>query len=89
MLVASESMGESILSESLISRGILTVVPAKVRKVTGAHAGDKLEWRLRGSEILVRVRRRRTIETITGILSHGGDAVTSKKAVQGLRVRPR
>lgn len=82
-------MDESVISESLISSGNLTVVPAKVRKVTGAHAGDKLEWRLRGSEILIRIRRRKTIEEITGLLSHGGDAVASKKAVQGLRARVR
>lgn len=82
-------MDESVISESLISSGNLTVVPAKVRKVTGAHAGDKLEWRLRGSEILIRIRRRKTIEEITGLLSHGGDAVASKKAVQGSRARVR
>lgn len=82
-------MDESILSESRISSGNLTVVPAKVRKLTGARAGDKLEWRLRGSEILIHIRRRKTIDDITGMLSHGGDAVASKKPVQGLRVRVR
>ena len=67
----------------------MTVVPAKVRKATGAHAGDKLLWRLRGSEVVVQVRRRVTIEDITGILSHGGDAVASKKAVHDLGARVR
>lgn len=82
-------MDSSVLSESRISRGNLTVVPARVRELTGAHAGDRLEWRLRGTEIMVQVRRRKTIEDISGMISHGGDAVASKKAVQGLRGRVR
>lgn len=82
-------MAESVLSESRISNGYLTVVPARVRRLTGARAGDRLEWRLRGSEILIQIRRRKTIEDITGIVSHGGDAVASKKAVQGMRGRVR
>lgn len=82
-------MGSEILSESQISRGFLTVVPAKVRRATGAHAGDRLEWRLRGSELIVRVRPRSTIGDIAGLISCGGDAVQSKKAVQGLRARVR
>lgn len=82
-------MDESVISESRISSANVTVVPAWVRKATGARAGDKLEWRLRGSEIVVRVRRRATTEDITGLLSHGGDAVASKRAVQGTRGRVR
>lgn len=65
------------------------MVPAKVRKLTGAHAGDKLEWRLRGSKILIQVRLRRTVEDISGMMGQGGHAVASKKAVQGIRTRLR
>lgn len=83
------AMDGSIISESRISSGNLTVVPAKVRRATGAHAGDKLEWRLRGTEILIQVRRRKSIEDIAGMMSHGGDAVASKRAVQGMRSRVR
>ncbi len=83
------TMEESTVSESKISSGNLTVVPAMVRRATGAHAGDKLEWRLRGTEILIQVRRRKSIEDIAGMMSHGGDAVASKKAAQGLRARVR
>lgn len=82
-------MEGSVISESRISNGNLTVVPAKVRKATGAQAGDRLEWRLRGTEILIQVRRRKSIEDIAGMMSHGGDAVASKKAVQGVRPRVR
>lgn len=83
------TMDESVVGESRISSGNFTVVPARVRQVMGARAGDKLEWRLLGSEIVVRVRRLATVEDITGVLSHGGDAVASKRAVQGLRGRVR
>ena len=78
-------MSELSISESRISNGYLTVVPARIRKVTGAHAGDRLEWRVRGTEIMIKIRRRKTIDDIAGMMSHGGDAVASKKAVQGLR----
>lgn len=78
-------MSERSISESRISNGYLTVVPARIRKVTGARAGDRLEWRVRGTEITIKIRRRKTIDDIAGMMSHGGDAVASKKAVQGLR----
>jgi hypothetical protein len=55
----------------------------------GAREGDRLEWQLRGTEFLVRIRKQVTMEDIVGIVSHGGDAVASKKAVQGLRARVR
>jgi bifunctional DNA-binding transcriptional regulator/antitoxin component of YhaV-PrlF toxin-antitoxin module len=82
-------MGTDVLRESKISRGFLTVVPRDVRQAMGAREGDRLEWQLRGTELMVRVRRPVTMEDIVGIVSHGGDAVASKKTVQGLRDRVR
>jgi bifunctional DNA-binding transcriptional regulator/antitoxin component of YhaV-PrlF toxin-antitoxin module len=77
-------MSTASLSESRVSTGFLTVIPKEVRLATGVQKGDKLVWQLRGAEILIRVRRRRRIEDLVGIGSHGGDAVASKKAVQGM-----
>lgn len=78
-----------LLSETRVSKGYLTVVPSEVRRAVGLREGDRLQWSLRGTEILIRVRRRTSIEDITGMISHGGDAVASKKSVQGVRRRVR
>ena len=82
-------MEHDTLSESRLSTGFLTVLPKDIRKRIGAREGDLLQWHLRGTELVVRLRRRRTIEDITGLGSHGADAVASKKEVQGLRKRVR
>ena len=82
-------MADETLSESRLSTGFLTVLPKDIRTKIGAREGDLLQWRLRGSELMVRVRKRRTLEDITGLGSHGGDAVASKKDFQGTRTRVR
>ncbi len=71
-----------MLSKSKISKGYLTVVPKAVRKATRVREGDILEWSLEGEKIVIRPRRRRTLEDITGLIAHGGDAVRSKRRVQ-------
>ena len=71
-----------MLSKSKISKGYLTVVPKAVRKATKVREGDILEWSLEGEKIIIRPRRRRTLEDITGLIAHGGDAVRSKRRVQ-------
>ena len=71
-----------MVSKSKISKGYLTVVPKEVRKATRVREGDILEWSLEGEKIVVRPRRRRTLEDITGLIAHGGDAVRSKRRVQ-------
>ena len=65
------------------------MIPREIRLATGVQKGDSLQWELRGTEVLVRVRRRLRIEDIVGLGSHGGDAVTSKRSVQGMRTRVR
>ena len=82
-------MAAATVSETRVSKGFLTVVPSKVRRVIGVRAGDRLQWRLQGTEIMIRIRRKTSIQDIVGMISHGGDAVASKKAVQGLRPRVR
>lgn len=82
-------MATDTFSETRISRGFLTVVPSEVRKAIGIREGDRLQWQLRGTEIMVRLRRRTSIDDITGLIRHGGDSVASKKAFQGVRRRVR
>jgi len=71
-----------MLSKSKISKGYLTVVPKEVRRATRIREGDILEWSLEGEKIVIRPRRRRTLEDITGLIAHGGDAARSKRRVQ-------
>lgn len=71
-----------MLSKSKVSKGYLTVVPKEVRRATRIREGDILEWSLEGDKIVVRPRRRRTVDDITGLIARGGDAVESKRRVQ-------
>lgn len=82
-------MSTGSLSETRVSKGFLTVVPSEVRKAVGVREGDRLEWDLRGTEIIIHIRKPKTIHEIVGLGSRGGDAVASKKAVQGMRARVR
>jgi len=82
-------MSSQVLSETKISSGFLTVVPKEVRRMVNAREGDLVEWTLRGEEFLVRIRRPRTVADIVGIISHGGDAVASKRETQGMSRRVR
>ena len=71
-----------MLSKSKVSKGYLTVVPKDVRNASQVHEGDILEWSVEGDKIVVRPRRRRTLDDITGLIAHGGDAVASKRRAQ-------
>jgi bifunctional DNA-binding transcriptional regulator/antitoxin component of YhaV-PrlF toxin-antitoxin module len=82
-------MSSEVISETKISNGYLTVLPKPVRAILGAQEGDLVQWSLRGKEIMVQIRRPVTIADIAGMISHGGDAVASKKAVQGMPGRVR
>lgn len=77
-------MAAKSLGESRVSTGFLTVIPRDIRRATGLQKGDSLRWELKGTELRIRIRRRPRIEDITALGRHGGDAVASKKAVQGL-----
>ncbi len=71
-----------MLSKTKVSKGYLTVVPKEVRRASKIREGDFLEWTIEGDKIVVRPRRPRTVDDITGLISHGGDAVASKRRVQ-------
>jgi bifunctional DNA-binding transcriptional regulator/antitoxin component of YhaV-PrlF toxin-antitoxin module len=77
------------VSESRISQGFLTVVPKEVRDLIGAREGDRLQWKLRRGELVVRLRKRVTIDDVTSLGRFGGDAVASKRAGSGLSGRVR
>jgi len=77
-----------MLSKTTVSRGFLTVVPKEIRRASGISEGDVLEWAIEGDAIIVRSRRRVTIEDIVSLGSHGGDAVADKRRVaRGQRAR--
>ena len=64
------------------------MVPKDVRRASSIEEGDLLEWAIEGGTIIVRPRRRRTIEDITGLIARGGDAVADKRRLQrGQRAR--
>ncbi len=71
-----------MLSETKVSKGYQTVVPSKIRKAHNIIPGDILEWTDTNNGILVRPRKKRTLEDITGLVRSEGDAVGSKKKVQ-------
>lgn len=80
-------LGAMTLSESRVSKGYLTVVPKGIRRAASIGEGDVLEWEVDDDRVVVRKRKRRTISDITGMISHGGDAVQSKREVQGIKSR--
>lgn len=46
--------------ETTVTHGYLASVPAAIRRRLGIEPGDVLEWRLAGSRLVVRVRKRRS-----------------------------
>ena len=68
--------------ETKVSKGYQTVVPAELRQTHGISPGDKLLWEEEKGEIKVKVKKRKTLEDIAGMISVGGDAVESKKKAQ-------
>jgi bifunctional DNA-binding transcriptional regulator/antitoxin component of YhaV-PrlF toxin-antitoxin module len=80
-------IGIVTLSESRVSKGYLTVVPKGIRRAVAIGEGDVLEWEVDDDRVVVRKRTRRTVSDITGMISHGGDAVQSKREAQGFRSR--
>ena len=71
-----------MLSETLISKGYQTVVPAKIRKAHKIMPGDVLEWTDSEKGIIVQPRKKRTFNDIIGLVKTEGDAVESKKRIQ-------
>ena len=71
-----------MLSETVISKGYQTVVPAKIRKTHHIMPGDVIEWVDDKKGIHVHIRKKRTLNDIIGIVKSEGDAVESKKFIQ-------
>jgi len=78
-----------MLSKSEVSKGYLTVVPKLIREASEVREGDILEWSLEGARIVVRPRRRRTLDDLEGLIERGGDAVASKRKAQRGEAVPR
>lgn len=71
-----------MVSETKVSKGYQTVVPSELRKDYDISPGDKLVWEEEKGEIKVRVRKRKTLADITGMIKAGGNAVEWKKRAQ-------
>ena len=73
-----------MLSETIISKGYQTVVPAKIRKAHKIAPGDVLEWSDTEKGIIVQPRKKRTFQDIIGLIKTKGlpDAVELKKRIQ-------
>jgi AbrB family looped-hinge helix DNA binding protein len=69
-------------SKTKISEGYSTVLPAEIRKALNLAPGDILQWDIDRDIIRIKPRRKENLAGITGIISHGGDAVQEKKRVQ-------
>ncbi|HEX7575940.1 MAG TPA: AbrB/MazE/SpoVT family DNA-binding domain-containing protein [Candidatus Methanoperedens sp.] len=71
-----------MLSETVISKGYQTVVPARIRKAHNIMPGDVLDWIDSETGIIVQPRKKRTLNDIIGLVKTEGDAVESKKQAQ-------
>jgi len=71
-----------MISETKISSGYSTVIPADIRKSLGINPGDILEWTLDDFEIRLKPREKMQFKDIVGMIQEGGDAVSSKKRIQ-------
>jgi bifunctional DNA-binding transcriptional regulator/antitoxin component of YhaV-PrlF toxin-antitoxin module len=73
-----------MVSETKISKGYQTVVPAELRESHGILPGDRLVWVEEKGEIKVKVRKKKTIKDIIGIVPGKvkTDAVEMKKRAQ-------
>lgn len=69
-------------SETKVSKGYQTVVPSELRAAHDISPGDKLVWREEDGKITVRVRKKKSLKDIIGMINVGGDAVESKKRAQ-------
>lgn len=61
---------------------IYFMIPAELREAHGISPGDKLVWEEEKGEIKVRVKKRKTLADITGMINAGDDAVGWKKRAQ-------
>ena len=70
------------LLRTKISKGFQTVVPKKIRAKLDLGPGDSLIWEERGNSIVVKPKKRKSLDDLVGLISVGGDAVADKKRVR-------
>ncbi len=71
-----------IISETKISRGNSTIIPAEIRRSLDINPGDILIWTLDNHEIKVKPRKKMQFKDIVGLTEGGGCSVSAKKRVQ-------
>ncbi len=71
-----------MLSETKVSSKYQTVVPSRLRRDYDIEPGDILEWEEAGEIIVIKVRKRVSLDDVVGFISAGGDAIKSKKRTQ-------
>ncbi|MFA5268643.1 MAG: AbrB/MazE/SpoVT family DNA-binding domain-containing protein [Methanoregula sp.] len=69
-------------SETKISDGNSTVLPAEIRKTLNLTPGDVLQWDVVDGIITIQPRKKMTLAGMCGVISAGGDAVKDKKKIQ-------
>lgn len=69
-------------SQTKISDGYSTVLPAEIRKKLNLTPGDVLQWNIEDENIIIKPRKRISLTDICGSISIGGDALEEKKKVQ-------
>ena len=69
-------------SQTKISDGHSTLLPAEIRKTLNLAPGDILQWDIDDNTIIIKPRKRVNLTDICGSISSGGDAVEDKKKNQ-------
>lgn len=66
-----------------ISKGFQTVVPRDIRVEWELGPGDSIIWEKRSDgTVVVRPRKRKSLDDVVGLISAGGDAVADKKRMR-------
>ncbi len=72
-----------VLIKTKISKGFQTVVPKEIRKKLGLVPGDSITWEeKRDGTVVVKPKKKKSLDDIVGIIAVGGDAVADKKRVR-------
>ena len=71
-----------MVSQTKISEGYSTILPAEIRKALNLTPGDILIWDINDGTISIKPRKKVTLSGICGVISSGGDAVQDKKKIQ-------
>lgn len=72
-----------VLIKTKISKGFQTVVPKEIRKKLGLVPGDSITWEeKRDGTVVVKPKKKKSLDDVVGIIAVGGDAVADKKRVR-------